>query len=103
MTASFIQGGSAASGTPKSNHCSSIRRPIDRDKSYVRTSHGLHLNVNVKRAQTEEVVVRKETDERTETVRDTVRETKVDIDRTVWSVLARHPRAIHEALKSKLG
>jgi stress response protein YsnF len=37
--------------------------------------------VVAKRAQTEEVVVRKETDERTETVRDTVRETKVDIDK----------------------
>ena len=37
--------------------------------------------VVAKRARTEEVVVRKETDERTETVRDTVRETKVDINK----------------------
>ena len=37
--------------------------------------------VVAKRVQTEEVVVRKETDERTETVHDTVRETKVDIDK----------------------
>ena len=34
-----------------------------------------------RRQSTEEVVVRKEADERTERVRDTVRETKIDVDR----------------------